>query len=61
MEYTFIRVGEIVDGKEGGGVMVTNATDDLPVEEVVREDIVRLSAEAFVMENVTNKVTNVQS
>lgn len=56
MEYTFIRVGEIVDGKEGGSVMVGNTTDDLPVEQVVRDDIIRLSAEAFMMENATNTV-----
>lgn len=56
MEYTFIRVGEIVEGKEGGSVMVANATDDLPVEQVVRDDIIRLSAESFMMQNATNKV-----
>lgn len=56
MEYTFIRVGEIVEGKEGGSVMVANTTDDLPVEQVVRDDIIRLSAEAFMMQNATNKV-----
>eukprot|EP00904_Undaria_pinnatifida_P004641 jgi/Undpi1/14178/HiC_scaffold_9.g03828.m2 len=54
LEYTFIRVGEIVEGKEGGSVMVGNVTDALPVEQVVRDDIIRLSAEAFVMENTTN-------
>lgn len=56
LEYTFIRVGEIVEGKEGGSVMVANTTDDLPVEQVVRDDIIRLSAEAFMMQNATNKV-----
>ena len=56
LEYTFIRVGEIVEGKEGGSVMVGNTTDDLPVEQVVRDDIIRLSAEAFMMENATNTV-----
>lgn len=56
MEYTFIRVGEIIEGKEGGAVMASNLTDDLPMEQVVRDDIVRLSAEAFMMENATNKV-----
>ncbi len=56
LEYTFIRVGEIVDGKEGGSVMVGNTTDDLPIEQVVRDDIIRLSAEAFMMENATNTV-----
>lgn len=56
LEYTFIRVGEIVDGKEGGSVMVGNTTDNLPVEQVVRDDIIRLSAEAFMMENATNTV-----
>ena len=56
MEYTFIRVGEVVDGKEGGSIMVTNAADDLPIDEVVRDDVIRLSAEAFMMENVTNTV-----
>lgn len=54
LEYTFIRVGEIVEGKEGGSVMVGNTTDDLPTEQVVRDDIIRLSAEAFMMENATN-------
>ena len=57
LEYTFIRVGEIVEGKEGGSVMVGNVTDALPVEQVVRDDIIRLSAEAFVMENTTNTVS----
>lgn len=57
LEYTFIRIGEIVEGKEGGSVMVGNVTDALPVEQVVRDDIVRLSAEAFVMENTTNTVS----
>lgn len=56
LEYTFIRVGEIVEGKEGGSVMVGNTTDDLPTEQVVRDDIIRLSAEAFMMENATNTV-----
>lgn len=56
MEYTFIRVGEIVEGKEGGAVMVSNVTDELPVEQVVRDDIIRLSAESFMMENATNTV-----
>ncbi|CAM9426533.1 unnamed protein product [Ectocarpus sp. 8 AP-2014] len=54
LEYTFIRVGEVVEGKEGGSVMVGNVTDELPMEQVVRDDIVRLSAEAFMMENATN-------
>ncbi|CAB1098260.1 unnamed protein product [Ectocarpus sp. CCAP 1310/34] len=54
LEYTFIRVGEVVEGKEGGSVTVGNVTDELPVEQVVRDDIVRLSAEAFMMENATN-------
>lgn len=57
LEYTFIRIGEIVEGKEGGSVMVGNVTDELPVEQVVRDDIIRLSAEAFVMENTTNTVS----
>lgn len=57
LEYTFIRIGEIVDGKEGGSVMVGNVTDELPVEQVVRDDIIRLSAEAFVMENTTKTVS----
>lgn len=56
LEYTFIRVGEVVEGKEGGAVMVANVTDALPVEEVVRDDIIRLSAEAFMMDNATNTV-----
>lgn len=56
LAYTFIRVGEVVEGKEGGSVMVANVTDELPVEEVVRDDIVRLSAEAFLMENATDTV-----
>ncbi|CAM9160270.1 unnamed protein product, partial [Hapterophycus canaliculatus] len=54
LEYTFIRVGEIVEGKEGGSVMVANTTADLPVEQVVRDDVIRLSAEAFMMDNATN-------
>ena len=57
LEYTFIRIGEIVEGKEGGSVMVGNVTDELPVEQVVRDDIIRLSAEAFVMENTTKTVS----
>lgn len=56
LEYTFIRVGEVVEGKEGGSVMVGNLTDALPVDEVVRDDIIRLSAEAFMMDNATNTV-----
>lgn len=56
LEYTFIRVGEVVEGKEGGSVMVGNVTDELPMEQVVRDDVVRLSAEAFMMENATNTV-----
>ncbi|CAM9128854.1 unnamed protein product [Choristocarpus tenellus] len=55
LEYTFIRVGEIVDGREGGPVRVANLTDVLPVETIARDDIIRLSAEAFLMENATNK------
>lgn len=56
LEYTFIRVGEVVEGKEGGAVMVANVTDALPVEEVVRDDVIRLSAEAFMIENATGTV-----
>lgn len=58
LEYTFIRVGEIVEGKEGGAATASNVTDELPMEQVVRDDIVRLSAESFMMENATNKVIN---
>lgn len=54
--YTFIRVGEVVDGKEGGAAMAANLTDTMPMEQVVRDDIVRLSAESFMIENATNKV-----
>lgn len=56
LEYTFIRVGEVVEGKEGGAATASNVTDELPIEQVVRDDIVRLSAESFMMENATNKV-----
>lgn len=54
--YTFIRVGEIVEGKEGGAAMTANLTDTMPMEQVVREDIVRLTAESFMIENATHKV-----
>lgn len=55
LEYTFIRVGEMVEGKEGGAITSANVTEDLPVEQVIRDDIIRLSAEAFVMQNATGK------
>lgn len=55
LEYTFIRVGEMIEGKEGGAVISADVTDELPEELVVRDDIIRLSAEAFVMQNTTDK------
>lgn len=56
LEFTFIRVGEMVEGKEGGAVVCGNATSELPQEQVVRDDIIRLGAESFVMQNATGKV-----
>lgn len=56
LEFTFIRVGEMIEGKEGGAVVCGNVTSELPQEQVVRDDIIRLSAESFVMQNTTGKV-----
>ena len=36
--------------------MAANLTDAMPMEQVVRDDIVRLTAESFMIENATNKV-----
>lgn len=46
----------MIEGKEGGAVICGNVTSELPQEQVVRDDIIRLSAESFVMQNVTGKV-----
>ncbi|CAM9274316.1 unnamed protein product [Discosporangium mesarthrocarpum] len=55
MEFTFIRVGEVIDGKEGGPMQVGTLTSELHMEQVVRDDLIRLSAEAFMMGNTTNR------
>ncbi|KAG5178540.1 hypothetical protein JKP88DRAFT_215700 [Tribonema minus] len=55
MRFTFIRVGEIAEGKESGAITTTELTEDLPMESVLREDAVRVAAEAFRIDAAANK------
>jgi hypothetical protein len=48
-----MRMGTLVDGKEGGNIMATASTEALPVEEIVRDEAVRFAAEAFQMVNAS--------
>lgn len=55
VKFTFIRTGTIKEGKEGGIVTVKDFSEDLPTEEVLREDIVRAAAEVFRIDDAANK------
>ncbi|CAM9670463.1 unnamed protein product [Phaeothamnion confervicola] len=59
LRYTLIRTGAVVEGKEGGPISIRDAGEALPIEEIARDELVRLAAEAFVLDGMTKKAMSI--
>lgn len=55
--FTFLRVGTIVDGKEGKPITIGDLSAGIPADaEVCRDDAVRVAAECLMLSEADNKM-----